>query len=87
MENAVPARFALCGAQCCRFVEIDEKTGQEAFTPQCECERTCGVKVVPLPRVKPAVAEASDVLYHDTRGVLQTQLKANVPQPSEMQRL
>ena len=85
MMQTMPVRCTLCGGQCCIFNE----------GLQHECQRSCCVKIARLPRVKPAVAEASDVVYHDTRKPLRNQLAsnvggsaaANVPQKQQMQRL
>ena len=78
-----PIRCTLCGAQCCQFGPVGL---------QHECERRCFVHVAPLPRVKPAVAESADVIYHQTRnkadpdtGVLGS--AAVKPQQQQMQRL
>lgn len=51
-EKDGPCACACWGAQCMR---------------EWGWRRACCVTVAPLPRVKPAVNEASDVLYHDTR--------------------
>jgi len=64
-----PILCTLCGAQCCQF-------GPVAL--QHECNRACCVKIARLPRVKPAVAETSNVVYHETRKALKTQLQAHV---------
>ena len=45
---------------------------------QHQCTRECCVKIARLPRVKPAVAETSDVVYHETKKQLRTELHANV---------
>ena len=90
-----PVRCTLCGAQCCRF---GSEGGGDC---QHECDRKCCVPIERLPRVKPAVAEASDVLYHETRAPLKNQLasigekgegapgsaQGLVPQAQGMQRL
>ena len=74
-----PVLCTLCGAQCCQFGKVEEGEGGEGDgAMQCESNRKCCTPVAALPRVKPAVAEASDVLYHETRKALKTQLKANV---------
>jgi hypothetical protein len=65
---AYPVRCTACGAQCCRF---GSDGGEDC---QCAGDRRCCAKIDPLPRVKPAVAEASDVLYHETRSPLKNQL-------------
>ena len=78
--DVFPIRCTLCGAQCCQF-------GPTWL--QHECARACCVPIAPLPRVKPSIAEASDVLYHETRKPLKTQLAAKVdaPQDQKMQRV
>jgi hypothetical protein len=68
-----PVLCTLCGGQCCQFGPVGV---------QHECNRACCVRIAPLPRVKPSVAEASDVVYHETRAALKNQLASNV-QPSE----
>ena len=64
-----PIYCTLCGGQCCQF-------GQEGPDSSCqhECNRRCLAPIERLPRVKPAVAEASNVLYHETRKPLKNQL-------------
>jgi len=74
--GVMPCRCTLCGAQLC-FME-----------PQHECTLgTFCVKVKGLPKPHPAVAETSDVVYHQTRAALKTQLAANVPKQEGMQRV
>ena len=67
-----PCACACWGAQCVRGWEF---------------ERACCVTVEPLPRVKPAVNEASDVLYHDTRASKRESSAAPAPATEEMERL
>jgi hypothetical protein len=71
----VPCALACCGVQC--FKE---------WQPECEL----GVKKPPLPRVKPRVSEASDVLYHETmkreRGKSFADAPAAAPGTEEMVR-
>ena len=71
----VPCALACCGVQC--FKE---------WQPECEL----GVKKPPLPRVKPRVSEASDVLYHETmkreRGKSFADAPAAAPVTEEMVR-
>ena len=50
-----PCACTVGGAQC------------GTLSPQVACDRKFAVPVDPLPRVKPRVAEASDVIYHSTR--------------------
>ena len=83
--DVYPVRCTLCGAQCCTFGD-----GEEGM--QHECKRKCCVPIAQLPRVKPAVAESADVIYHQTR---KRDLAANnaegtaamVPKAQDMQRL
>ena len=73
----MPCRCTVCGGQLCKM------------DPQHECDRRCCVQVEPLPRAKPAVAEASDVVYHETRADAQKSHlgSKNVPDAEEMQRV
>ena len=83
--STVPMRCTACGGQCC----IVDGSFQQ------DCQRRCCAPIARLPRVKPAVAEASDVVYHETRKPLKNHLASKVdgtamattPQEQKMQRL